>query len=177
MDKRVFRTHKAIFCAYIKLFSEKDKFTVKELCDLAQINKSTFYRNYKDLDDFRNYLVDKVSEDIVSNIGNISDFYTNTKEFYLSFLDRFEKVFKELGLDIRLSKVSNFILALSKRFKSCFESEGKFNYNYDRSLFITGGIIAFLERNGDVLVIEAVKDFRDNIDFISNLTAGLLKIN
>lgn len=51
MDLRTQRTEKNIIHAFIKLRKKKDleKITIKELCDLACINKATFYRHYEDI--------------------------------------------------------------------------------------------------------------------------------
>lgn len=51
MDLRKERTKKNIVNAFIELRSKKDieKITVKELCELAFINKATFYRHYEDI--------------------------------------------------------------------------------------------------------------------------------
>ena len=53
MDKRIIRTRAAVFNAIFDLSLEKplDKITVVELCERAQINKSTFYLHYKSLAD------------------------------------------------------------------------------------------------------------------------------
>lgn len=51
MDIRMEKTEKAIKNAFMELRSKKplEKITVKELCGLACINKSTFYSHYEDL--------------------------------------------------------------------------------------------------------------------------------
>lgn len=51
MDIRMEKTEKAIKNAFMELRSKKplEKITVKELCSLACINKSTFYSHYEDI--------------------------------------------------------------------------------------------------------------------------------
>lgn len=51
MDIRIEKTEKAIKNAFIELRSKKalEKITIKELCGLACINKSTFYSHYADI--------------------------------------------------------------------------------------------------------------------------------
>lgn len=51
-DLRVVKTIEGIKAAFERLICEKDyeKITVKELCDLARINKKTFYHYYETLD-------------------------------------------------------------------------------------------------------------------------------
>lgn len=66
MDRRVLKTKKAIRSAYLELLrsgKEYTDITVKELVDLADINRSTFYLHY--------YTVDEVFEDLID--GMLSD--------------------------------------------------------------------------------------------------------
>lgn len=51
MDIRIQKTETAIKNAFMELRAQKpiEKITVKELCRLAQINKSTFYAHYDDI--------------------------------------------------------------------------------------------------------------------------------
>ena len=53
MDKRIIRTRVSVFNALFDLSTEKslDKISVIELCEKANINKSTFYLHYKSMDD------------------------------------------------------------------------------------------------------------------------------
>ena len=71
MDIRIEKTQKAIKNAFLELRSHKnlEKITVRELCTLACINKSTFYSHYEDI----YALSDKMeSETIVTVLKNIS---------------------------------------------------------------------------------------------------------
>ena len=70
MDKRVERTQKAIFSAYVELASKKKKFTIKEICEIANINKSTFYRNFLDLDDLQHKITENISDYIINKDFN-----------------------------------------------------------------------------------------------------------
>ena len=51
MDLRIQKTEKAIKNVFLELRARKplEKITVKELCELALINKSTFYSHYEDI--------------------------------------------------------------------------------------------------------------------------------
>ena len=71
MDIRVEKTEKAIRNAFLELRSAKplEKITVKELCSLACINKSTFYSHYEDIYALSQSLE---SETITAVLKNIS---------------------------------------------------------------------------------------------------------
>ena len=68
MDLRIEKTERGIKNAFIELRSRKplEKITVKELCESARINKSTFYAHYKDI-----YDLSDAMEEEVSSIRNI----------------------------------------------------------------------------------------------------------
>ena len=53
MDIRIEKTKTAIHNTFLELRSKKplEKITIKELCEKAQINKSTFYSHYRDIYD------------------------------------------------------------------------------------------------------------------------------
>ena len=75
MDLRIEKTEKGIRNAFIELRSSKplEKITIKELCEHAYINKSTFYSHYKDIYDLSERMEEEVSHPlpIVSRIQNI----------------------------------------------------------------------------------------------------------
>ena len=71
MDIRIEKTEKAIRNAFLELRAAKplEKITVRELCSLACINKSTFYSHYEDI-----YALSQTleSETITAVLTNIS---------------------------------------------------------------------------------------------------------
>ena len=58
MDLRIEKTERSIVRAFLKLRAEKplEKIRVKELCEKAEINKSTFYAHYRDIFDLSEQL-------------------------------------------------------------------------------------------------------------------------
>lgn len=95
MDIRVEKTQKAIKQAYIELRSQKplEKITVKELCQLACINKSTFYSHYADIyelsDVVEQEIVNSVLDDLSSSVENVAKSpEVFTREVYLAFVSR-----------------------------------------------------------------------------------------
>lgn len=70
MDLRTERTRRSIANAFLELRKQKplEKITVKELAELAYINKATFYTHYHDIydlsDQLENELLDKIIQEI-----------------------------------------------------------------------------------------------------------------
>jgi len=73
-DRRVRKTRKAIRDVFCELTKEKklNEITIKELCALADINKSTFYLHYKDIYD----LADSIQTTLIKGVCEIIDEYT-----------------------------------------------------------------------------------------------------
>ena len=92
MDRRVKYTKKVIKDSFLSLLEEKDisSISVKELCEIADVNRGTFYRYYEDIYD----LLKKIEEEFIDEIKNSNSIvnmsehsiYTFTKEI----LDIFE---------------------------------------------------------------------------------------
>lgn len=82
MDLRVERTKKSIKEAFLKLRAEKplEKITVKELAELAYINKATFYSHYQDIYDLSEQLEDEVIDSIIENFPSPENLIFNARE-------------------------------------------------------------------------------------------------
>ena len=70
LDIRIEKTERAIKQAFMELRAQKplEKIKVKELCDLACINKSTFYAHYQDIYALANAMEDEMVEVVVESL-------------------------------------------------------------------------------------------------------------
>ena len=68
-DPRVRYTRSIIQTAFLELLRQKpvEKITVREICDKAEINRSTFYKHYQDCYD----LLDKIKEDVLRQFNEM----------------------------------------------------------------------------------------------------------
>lgn len=91
MDLRVEKTERAIKNAFLELRSKKplEKIRIKEMCEKACINKSTFYAHYPDIYGLSDAIEMEVVESIMNDIpvrnpakGNIAEF---TRELTYAF--------------------------------------------------------------------------------------------
>lgn len=80
MDLRVERTRKNIYNAFIELRAKKslEKITVKELAELAYINKATFYSHYQDIYDLSDKIEDEIIDSIVKAIPHPENILTDS---------------------------------------------------------------------------------------------------
>lgn len=82
LDRRVRYTRMVIVSNFVKLLHEKPlpKITVKEICELADINRATFYKHYADPYDLLLQIEQELTADIsryldgmqYSNLGSVS---------------------------------------------------------------------------------------------------------
>ncbi len=72
MDIRIEKTKQSIINAFIEIRSRKEveRITVKELCEKARINKSTFYAHYKDIYDLSDQLETELVDSIMENFNH-----------------------------------------------------------------------------------------------------------
>ena len=100
MDRRVKYTKKVIMDTFISLLEEKEikKITVSELCNIADINRATFYRYYLDIYD----LYDKIQDEFVSELKEI---IINNHNNYISTSVLVKSILDALLREKKLSKI------------------------------------------------------------------------
>lgn len=70
MDLREKKTKRSIKNAFLQLRARKplERITIKELAELAEISKATFYLHYKDIYDLSNQLQNEVIQNILDSV-------------------------------------------------------------------------------------------------------------
>ncbi len=86
MDLRVEKTEKAIRNAFLELRAKRplEKISVKELCQLACINKSTFYAHYRDVYDLSDCLEGET-------VASILDSLPREREYSVQSVEQFTR--------------------------------------------------------------------------------------
>lgn len=91
MDLREKKTKRNIKDAFLQLRAHKplERITVKELSEMAEISKATFYLHYKDIYDLSEQLQDDIIQKILENIQHpdlfLSDTAQSTYELFHAF--------------------------------------------------------------------------------------------
>ena len=107
IDLRIIKTKKSIYEAFLKLL-EKDSFEdlkVSEICELAMINRSTFYSHFDDkymlLNSYINDLKDSLKEELSknTNITNSKEYYMEIIKLLLDHIDSKKDIYKTLMLN------------------------------------------------------------------------------
>lgn len=94
-DRRSLKTEAAIEKAFLELMSKKDigRITVKEITDLADTNRGTFYLHYIDILDLQDKIEDKVIEGLCGSASE--DFPLSARERRVSQITSMLEYIKE----------------------------------------------------------------------------------
>lgn len=182
MDIRVIKSKKSIFDAFVNLRSKKElrKITVKELCEKALINKSTFYTYYEDMFDLSDKIESEVVDGIVSTISYPQMMIDEPAKFYKNLLGAMTENKKLIDTVFSGSQHPNLIVKISKALKNMiFEdhpeyiNDKKFCILLDYAIY--GGYYAFVENREDT------NDYSDelicSVSMISEHMTKLIKAN
>lgn len=166
MDLREKKTLRAIRTAFLQLRGQRplEKITVKELCELAEISKATFYIHYRDLYDLSERLQKEAVAAIYHSISHpdwaVSSPADFTRELFAAFQSQ-----KPL-IDILFSGTQESVLPKSIEaelrshiFETQPELEGNVRFNTLLTYEVQGGYYSFFEnreRFGDSAVAEEI---------------------
>lgn len=174
MDIRTEKTKRSIYNAFICIRSRKslEKLTVKELCEMAQINKSTFYVYYKDVYDLSDKIESEIVSSVIKNLGNADDIFDNPKEFtrnlFIAYASQ-SSLITTVFSGTRSERLPDRIEAALK--DMIFTDHPEFKFSKEKSLFITfsvyGGYYTY-SKNQNYSLDEVV-------DSISDMTGKLIK--
>ncbi|MCT8136980.1 TetR/AcrR family transcriptional regulator [Anaerobacillus sp. CMMVII] len=94
LDRRKKYTRQVLKESLIKLMQEKPftRITIKEVCESADINRSTFYSHYTDLYDFLYQIEDELIEDMNHTLSSYN--YTKNEET-LEMIEKLLEYFSE----------------------------------------------------------------------------------
>ena len=120
MDLREKKTKRSINNAFLQIRSKKplEKITVKELCELAEISKATFYLHYKDIYDLSDTLQQQVITDIVSHLENPKDIIFNLQKAHIQIIEGYyanQNIVHILFSDSQFSKLPECIETKKKK--------------------------------------------------------------
>ncbi len=151
MDLRVKKTRDSIINAFLQLRAKKplEKISVKELSELAKINKATFYLHYKDIYDLSSVLETELIENVINNIDFPETVISNPKFFICELANAF--VSNKTLMDILFSdgRSDIFIDNIEKRLKTLVFNEypqykDDMTVNIVLTYSIKGGYHAFM---------------------------------
>lgn len=150
MDLRIQRTRRSIADAFLKLRAEKplEKITIKELSELALINKATFYSHYEDIYDLAEQLENETIDRILEKTSHPETFITNPKEATADLAKALFSQSEVINTLFSGSRASALISKLEKRIKNkTYEYYPEYQKDLESDILLTvliqGGFHAF----------------------------------
>lgn len=179
LDRRKVKTQKAVREAFIALASEKsiNQITVKEIADLANISRKTFYLNYIDMNDLIYKLQDQMIDDFINYLKefDVNEIKQNPYIFFKSLTDTLQKdqAFTKMLMS---NDESSFFRQLSTRFINSIKEDYEKNHieyseftGYTLTFYITGLMLAYkqwyLNENRQITLDEFCNKFGEIIKF------------
>lgn len=172
MDLRVKKTRSSIINAFLQLRAKKplERITIKELADLAEINKATFYLHYKDIYDLSETLENELFERAFNNIEHPNSVLSEPSLFIREFVETF--IANQSLIDIIFGDDRRNILADKfetevRRF--IFEKNPQYKDSPKMNIVLTyvikGGYYAYAEnaRYGVDKVISVIAELAEDI--------------
>jgi AcrR family transcriptional regulator len=103
IDRRVRKTKKLLLHSLTTLMSQKkiNKITVKELTDLADVNRGTFYLYYKDIFD----MVEQVETELFESFSRAFEEFAANSKSYQGMLSFFTFVFEFIEENAELCRI------------------------------------------------------------------------
>ena len=91
MDLRVKKTKESIRRVYLEEKKDKNisEIRVTRLCQLANINKTTFYKHYKDIYDLADQIENQVIAEIIQECNYLSDLFNDTEKCITNIITTF----------------------------------------------------------------------------------------
>ena len=180
-ESKYFNTAKLMNQAFIETLDKKEYeyITVKEICEKAGVNRSTFYLHYENMDDllkeslefinqkFADFYQQEDMEELQISTQNINELnFINSKKLvpYLNYIKENTTIFK-------LAIKKPYLMNSKKRYNSLYENIiepilSRFNIEETEKTYITAFYL-----NGIVAVIckWIEKDFNKPIEYIVEL--------
>ncbi len=187
-ESKYYNTASLMNQALLILLEKKDfdYITVKEICDKAGVNRSTFYLHYDSIDDLlaetMEYLYKQLKQQFLnvldlseSSIKNLSNenlllYKTIYSKPYLEFIKKNKKAFMTAVNNPKLFRIDE---TFDKMYCKYFEPiQKKFNVPEQEKIYMTKFFVSGIH----AIIIEWIKnDCKDDIDLIAGLIEKLIE--
>ena len=174
-ESKYFNTAKLMNTAFLYLLEKKDfeRITVKEVCEKAGVNRSTFYLHYETIDDLLFETIENLGREFKESFNNMP-IYNNKKSLmllteeylipYLNFVQKNKRILRTIHSKPNLFNSEKVYSNMCNQF--FYPALNVFNVNDKEKPYIfeyfTKGVVAIINK-----WIE--KNCEDSIEFIYNL--------
>lgn len=143
-DLRVLKTHRVLIAAMTKLLEHRNfsQITVNDLCEEAQISRTTFYLHFNDKYNFLSYWLSNMNELIAYKEGT----YEGIEQSVNSILYRNSKIIKNVIEDANSETCELLCDIMFSRLKIDKTGNRQTNPKYTVfSVFCSGGMLSYLQ--------------------------------
>lgn len=178
LDARIRYTKMVIKDAFVALLKEKplNKVTVKEICNLAEINRATFYKYYSDPYDLLNKMEQEImlqlQENMKTGVNNFRDVFILILMSIRADGERYQTLFSENGDNQFPGKIFSLYYEhiakdASNQFPGLSPTQQEWLYYY-----VAHGCCGILQR----WISDGMKESVENVsDFVDKLIANTVK--
>ena len=168
MDLRTKKTQRAIREAFLQLRAKKplERISVKELAELAEISKATFYLHYQDIYDLSEQLQQEAIQRSLDQISQPEDFLRDPMRFMQDFVRTFFEQREQTQVLFSGTQYSQFPYYIEQSFRQYYAQHFPHlrddpGFQTYLSYMVYGGFYAFannMEKFDRGPVLEALRD-------------------
>ena len=173
MDLRMIKTRTQIKKAFLSLREKlmPEKIKVKDICEVAMINKTTFYHHYTDSIELSNEIDDSAIENVLSNFPEKDKMFDDPKAYISGLLQALERESSNLKVVFR-GKQDVLCLKLEEKLHNIYDSRVTDPEERIKLSFAIGGFINVVK---DYLFTTKKYSLRLIEDYTSRLVETLVK--
>lgn len=142
MDLRMVKTRAQIKSAFLALRERlmPDKIKVKDLCDLAMINKTTFYNHYSDTDELSEEIDDNAIDMVLSEFSEQENILADPRAYVVGLFTALERQSSNLSRVFR-GKQEVLCAKLEERLRAVHRDQAGSPEESMKVSFAIGGVV------------------------------------
>ena len=143
MDLRMVKTRGQIKMAILALRERwmPEKIKVKDICEMAQINKTTFYHHYTDSNELSNEIEESAIDLVMIDFVERDQMFDNSKEYIVGLFRSLEKHSEDLKIIFR-GKQEILCAKLEERLHEIYDEKAKSAEDKIKIAFAIGGFVS-----------------------------------
>ena len=175
MDLRMVKTHGRIRDAFLNLRKRlmPDKIKVKDICEMAMINKTTFYHHYADSWQLSNEIDDSAIDQVLSNFSERGLLFEDPKRYLTGLIGALERESEHLRVVFR-GKQEILCAKLEARLRAFYDKTAQSEEDRVTLSFAVGGFVRVAK---DCLFAEKSCDTDRMVQSAVNTLETLLNAN
>lgn len=173
MDLRIIKTRYQIKDAFLKLRNKlmPEKIKVKDICEAAMINKTTFYKHYTDSMELSNEIDNAAIDKVVSCFPDREKLFEDSKEFMNELFASLSNEAENLKVVFR-GKREVFTQKLDARLRSIYCDKTD---NFEKEIKTTFAISGFVGVANDYLFAKSNEEMQAIVQEATKMLESLIR--